>query len=211
MSVQNSLGYNGFPIPIGTILPYAGTKFADPPTGYLFCDGGAYNIDDYPLLAEQLGDTYGLPLDVTQFIVPALFNAVVIGTDVNANDTINSGTQVNYSVTLTEANIPSLPDAFFPVDLGVKPTYTAYAGALGQGILGGTYNQHTGDHTNLAGISCVDTGNVPNSTAINVAYNTASKITLAYTNAAAPINKTLDVTGVTPKSVILNYIIKATY
>jgi microcystin-dependent protein len=212
MSVQNTLGYQGFPIPIGTVLPYAGVKYTDAPAGYLFCDGAEYNIDDYPLLAQQIGDNlYGIASSLLKFKVPDLDNAVVVGVDFNQGTSVPSAGSVDYSLTLTEANIPSLPDSFFAVDLGAAPTYTAYAGTLGQGILGGTYNQHTGDHTGAAGIECVDTGDVQTSTAINVAYNTASKLSLSYTNAAQPLNTTLDVTGIIPKSVVLKYIIKATY
>ena len=39
MSVNNSLGNDGFPTPVGTILPFMGQDGNDLPTAWLYCDG----------------------------------------------------------------------------------------------------------------------------------------------------------------------------
>jgi len=63
MSVGNSLGYQGFPLPVGTVLPFAGAPALLPggqlPYGWLPCDGSSYNIADYPDLYRIIGTTYG--------------------------------------------------------------------------------------------------------------------------------------------------------
>lgn len=42
--------------PVGTILPYMGTKV---PQHYLICDGTVLNIADYEVLAHQIEDEFG--------------------------------------------------------------------------------------------------------------------------------------------------------
>lgn len=62
MSVGNSLGYQGFPLPVGTVLPFAGAPAltgGQLPYGWLPCDGTSYNIADYPDLYKIIGTTYG--------------------------------------------------------------------------------------------------------------------------------------------------------
>ena len=62
MSVGNSLGYQGFPLPVGTVLPFAGAPAltgGQLPYGWLPCDGSSYNIADYPDLYRIIGTTYG--------------------------------------------------------------------------------------------------------------------------------------------------------
>lgn len=56
MSVSNSLGYQGFPIPVGSVLPYAGQIT---PSGWLICDGTTYSTNDYPALFGVIGNKYG--------------------------------------------------------------------------------------------------------------------------------------------------------
>jgi microcystin-dependent protein len=56
MSVSNSLGYQGFPIPVGSVLPYAGQIT---PSGWLICDGTLYSPNEYPALFSVIGNKYG--------------------------------------------------------------------------------------------------------------------------------------------------------
>ena len=54
MSISNSTGSAGFPIPIGTIIAFAGQVI---PATYLLCNGTPYNTGQYPILFELLGGT----------------------------------------------------------------------------------------------------------------------------------------------------------
>ncbi len=74
MSVNNSLGYNGFPLPVGTILP---TVLKDPPnqvgSAWLFCGGQELAKKDYPELYSAIGDNYNLSTTASdKFCLPDL-------------------------------------------------------------------------------------------------------------------------------------------
>jgi hypothetical protein len=63
----------GYLVPAGTIMPHAAvnlTTGAGVPTGWLLCDGGLYNSNDYPALFSTIGNRYGF--SGTQFRVPDL-------------------------------------------------------------------------------------------------------------------------------------------
>ncbi len=54
-NVISSTGGSGSPpVPVGTVLPYAG---ATAPSGWLMCDGSEFSADDWPALASVLGTT----------------------------------------------------------------------------------------------------------------------------------------------------------
>jgi hypothetical protein len=72
MSVKNTFGYNGFPIPVGSIIPWAvGNNGQGAPTTYLICDGSLYLRSAYPQLFSAIGTIYG-NTDGTNFRVPDL-------------------------------------------------------------------------------------------------------------------------------------------
>ena len=60
MSVNNSLGYEGFPTPVSTILPYMGQDGNSLPSGWLYCDGRELYKLNYPELYATIGDNYNL-------------------------------------------------------------------------------------------------------------------------------------------------------
>jgi hypothetical protein len=55
MSAQNTLGYNDFPVPIATVMGYAGQTV---PAGWLKCDAKSYLTTEYPDLFSAIGDTF---------------------------------------------------------------------------------------------------------------------------------------------------------
>lgn len=67
--------------PVGTVIAYMSTKVPD---HYLACDGAEYNIEDYPLLSDQILDGFGA-VDyfggdgATTFAVPDLRNEFLRG------------------------------------------------------------------------------------------------------------------------------------
>ena len=68
-------------MPIGAILPYAGTT---PPTGYLFCDGSEVRISDYSSLYAIVGYTYKTPsllIGKSTFALPDLRGRFGLGRD----------------------------------------------------------------------------------------------------------------------------------
>lgn len=110
MSVGNTLGYNLFPIPVGCMMPYAGTGTIPCPVGYLVCDGSIYNDGDYPELVSSIGGLYaqgGDPPDT--FRVPNCVGRLVAGTLANAGvshaTSITGGQIAGY---LTEAQMPTI-------------------------------------------------------------------------------------------------------
>lgn len=117
MSVANADGYRGFPLPIGTLLPYAGVASSINNDTFLFCDGGLHLKADYPELAEVLGTIYGVPLDADYFYVPDTIGNFVEGTLVNAGTIIppTTGTTLT-NVALTENEMPTLPSGDFVVN-----------------------------------------------------------------------------------------------
>jgi len=62
------------PFPVGIIIPF-GSDVA--PDGYLLCDGGAYDIDDYPELFAVVGYSFGGA--GSSFNVPSLSSRSPVG------------------------------------------------------------------------------------------------------------------------------------
>jgi len=73
-----------FYLPPGIIMPYGGTATA-PPTGWLFCNGGAHGTAIYPNLFSAIGVTYGG--GGTAFNVPDLRRRMVLGFGTSASGT----------------------------------------------------------------------------------------------------------------------------
>ena len=74
MSVNNSLGYNGFPLPVGTILP---TVLSDPanniPSAWLYCGGQELSKADYAELYQAINDNFNLSTTASdKFCLPDL-------------------------------------------------------------------------------------------------------------------------------------------
>ncbi|MEM1321929.1 MAG: LamG-like jellyroll fold domain-containing protein [Bacteroidota bacterium] len=84
--VQDSMGLL---MPVGAILPYAGTH-SQVPKGWLLCDGSPHNIADYPELSAIINKSFNKDMhgrtinsNPTQFVVPDLRGRFPIGTNTN--------------------------------------------------------------------------------------------------------------------------------
>ena len=82
--------------PVGHIIPYMGNNA---PKHYLICDGGEYNIVDYPYLAQHFTDEFGSVNyfggdGTTTFAVPDLRGEFLRGTGVNSHANQGSGATV---------------------------------------------------------------------------------------------------------------------
>jgi microcystin-dependent protein len=62
-------------ISIGTIIPYCGSTA---PIGWLICNGGTFNSEEYPLLANLVGNTYSASSGTTYYL-PDLRGRAPIG------------------------------------------------------------------------------------------------------------------------------------
>ena len=90
--------------PLGHIIPYMGNNA---PKHYLICDGGEYNIVDYPYLAQHFTDEFGSVNyfggdGTTTFAVPDLRGEFLRGTGVNSHANQGSGSNVGEHQDATE-------------------------------------------------------------------------------------------------------------
>ena len=90
--------------PVGHIIPYMGNNA---PKHYLICDGGEYNIVDYPYLAQHFTDEFGSVNyfggdGTTTFAVPDLRGEFLRGTGVNSHANQGSGSNVGEHQDATE-------------------------------------------------------------------------------------------------------------
>lgn len=79
----SAAGAGGLSVPLGTILPYAGTG-SSVPAGWLLCDGASYQPSQYPELFSLIGNTYGS--NQGQFRVPDLRGRGPVGYNVNEGE-----------------------------------------------------------------------------------------------------------------------------
>ena len=129
MSQSNTLAKEGFPIPIGSILPYMGIASKVPPS-FVICGGQALKIADYPELYDLIGDTFNTGLvAVGEFLLPALNN---IENYIMPNPTLKENASTGAllppvihssdTITIAANQIPPLSAANFSY---VYPTYQA--------------------------------------------------------------------------------------
>lgn len=84
--VANSLSASGagsLSVPLGTILPYAGSA-GSVPSGWLLCDGTSYDVNAYPELFALIGTDYGS--EPNRFKVPNLNGRTPVGYDINQSE-----------------------------------------------------------------------------------------------------------------------------
>ena len=109
-------------VPIGSITMWAGNNLSIP-TGWLLCDGNAYDKSTYPLLYDVIGDTFKTKIIInTKFQVPNLIQRFPLGASINDGKmnngfdengkqiTVNTGLGKkggNNQVILSEKTVPS--------------------------------------------------------------------------------------------------------
>lgn len=204
MSVKDALGYEGYSLPVGTVLAYAGFRV---PPKYLLCDGSTISKSQYPLLFDALQYTYGGLLD--NFDLPYLLNNIINGTEINTGTgTPSSISSATFNPTLIPANIPSIANGQFTVNLGTNPTFTATTGVAGAGVTRTPIGSTNAVPSAVPGtISAYSINGLLTGT-VGVNFNS---MTLAYTGTNAQFNTGLAFVECSPTSYSMLYIIKAEY
>lgn len=123
MSVKDSLGYYNSPIPVGTVIAFAGVN---PPYKWLLCDGAFFSLGVYPLLENILGTTFNTGVPNTA--------GTILVTDNSPNFTITS---LTYDYGAVFAGL------FISVDIGSGATTTieilTYDPVTGNGTFNGSW------------------------------------------------------------------------
>jgi microcystin-dependent protein len=228
MSVANTLGDAYYPLPIGVMMFWVGgarigTTGGEgtgvPPEGWLICEGQTLNKADYPLLAEVVGQQYGIPLDpATQFILPATTGSNKTTADgrlpqyVAANDGLVSGGSsgdANLNFSITEANMPDLAFKGGGQDLGISVSNSVWTSTVNSarqvGVLdnsGASSNQSTTTASFLPnGAPVVGANITPSSTPQNISG----------AGAGDPVVDTIQLDAEVPARYEVPLIIKADY
>lgn len=122
MSLQNTAGFQGYPVPIGTIVPFVGNRpFI--PDGWLLCNGEDRLISDYPDLYAVLGTNYNAnTTPVGYFRTPDLVNhQYILGKAVTDPTIIAGNIAEDIEIPVLTANLPTLSSARFNVtNVGVN-------------------------------------------------------------------------------------------
>lgn len=126
MSISNQTGFGGFPVPIGTVIAYAGIGI---PSKYLKCDGTAFSAVDYPYLASILGGA----------TTPNLIGSIIGGGSTKTLIPTTTYTNPQASLSISADNMP-----FFPATLA---SFSASGALNGTGIGFTALDNYTGPIT----------------------------------------------------------------
>jgi microcystin-dependent protein len=197
MSTQNTVGYNDFPIPIGTVFPYAGSII---PSGYLKCNGAAYNISQYPKLYSVIGNTYLTVVSPGQFQVPQLESLYVKSVSVASGTNIPAAGTVS-PFTIATANLPTIDN------ITVSGTLSGTINPIGVSDSVTTpYASNTAPTPGYIGATSGKT----NAVVITVTNPTTEpKLTYTPPGAVAPVTFSSSVPTSTPANIEMVYIIRA--
>lgn len=193
MSQQNSVGYNGYPIPVGTILPYAGVYV---PETFLLCNGDDVDKLTFPELYQVIGDIYTPSPNPDTFKLPNLVNYYPAGTTTNANVITPPSATCSFELDLQEANMPNISNTNLLLNTTEGAAGTGHTPVICKNLQSNAVNSSsTGDGT---------TKNNNGSDVINVAA------TISVAKNASNTPRTIDITT-TIQNTQMMYIIKAFY
>ena len=166
--IEISGGSGGDTIPIGSIFPFAGTNV---PSGWLLCDGSAFEASAYPALAAAIGGTFGTN-------VPDLRDRFAMG----ASGTTSLGTAGGSATTSTVVAHSHGISGTVTVDaagaLGVSGTATADSGSQNTGQNHGhAVNTSTLSHNHTISLLTSPDGDHDHDTRVNTPTNFARNST----------------------------------
>lgn len=151
-ALMSELKSNYWYVPVGLIAPFGGSLSNQPPAGWLFCDGKAYNGTtnvEFANLFSVIGNAYG-GSSIANFQVPDLRGRVALGQTAENNSGAPSldagisararGTKYgSEDTTLTEYHIPSHSH-----DLSNHTHSGTYSGSMSGSMSGGASVQAQG-------------------------------------------------------------------
>jgi len=198
MSVLNALGYNNFPLPIGSIFAYAGSSTKVPPS-YLLCLGQELAQSAYPELFDVIGSIYGVPVVGTNFIIPDLSVSFVQGASTSGAVVAPSGNASFSPFTLTSAQLPTMTSIALTGTLSGTMSSTGIANT-------NTWALNSGSGSNLI------RGDAPDTSVVDITQTTNA--VFAFSSGVSPVTPvqfptvSLNPTS-TPAAYEITYIIKA--
>lgn len=184
MSISNTTGSSGFPVPIGTIIAFAGQVL---PPKYLLCNGGAFSGASFPILASLLGGTN----------TPNLVGGIIGG-----------GT----TPTIVPASTVGASSASFSIDVANMPAFSTDITVFSaSGNLNGTgqTNSSTQSGANISGSgnNAVFANGQPMTTNVGVTGTTTGQLNA---HAGDPVVAlAVTIVGATPSTIAIQYIIRA--
>ncbi|QIG59353.1 hypothetical protein [Dishui Lake virophage 2] len=196
MSFKSAFGYNGYPIPVGVVIPFAGFI---KPKGYLLCDGSPILQADYPELFRVL-DGVGYGQNATHFNTPNLVDSFIRGTADNQAVVIPAsagGDAITFTV--SEAQMPN-----FSTNSQNALTFSSDMNSTG------LITNNGGDHTQSGGsptqtfLRRNETTHPAGSVTVNL-----SNVTASYAGTGA--TQSVGLTTVEPKHYTMAFYIKADY
>jgi len=174
MSIRNSLGVDGFPFPVGTIMPFAGDA-ADLPNCWEFCDGLPRLKEDYGELYAWLKSSFNVGL-VSQdsFLIPNLstqdtylFPSDTLETDDGAPLPAEIETADGDEILIPLSAIPNFTTGNFTITNPTKQDGVARITLAGRG------NAPQSDY-----YACGDCGASPNIVKLNASSESGGTFTL---------------------------------
>lgn len=84
---SGTVAYLSDVIPVGSMIDFAGTAA---PTGYLVCDGTEVDQVTYAALYAVIGNTWGVAVDPTKFVLPNFQRRVAVGSGGVATPTLSN-------------------------------------------------------------------------------------------------------------------------
>lgn len=186
MSISNQTGAQGFPVPVGTIIAFAGQVL---PPKYLLCNGGAFSGATYPILASLLGGTN----------TPNLVGGIIGG---GTTRTVVPGSAVGPL------------SASFSIDVANMPAFsTTRQSFSASGALNGTgqtnSSPQSGANISGSGNNAVYHNGQPMQTNVGV---TGTVVASLIAHAGDPVVATnINITNIEPNTIEIQYIVKASY
>lgn len=160
--VTSGITTNPPDVPTGTIIPYGGSSA---PSGYLLCDGTAYDRATYAELFAIIGISYGNGNGSSTFNVPDLRGRTVVGSGTGAGESrTSSGVPIGTALTSrAKGDYFGEETHVLTVAELAEHSHSVLAYIAGAGYT--TLNAAIGTNTNVAGGAVVNTGS-------NAAHNT---------------------------------------
>ena len=185
MSISNQTGASGFPVPIGTIVAFAGQVV---PPKYLLCNGGAFSGATYPILASLLGGTN----------TPNLVGGIIAGG--TTRSPIN-------------ARQYGPASALFDIDVANMPAFTTTRQSFSaSGNLNGTGQTNSSTQkgtTSGSGNNAVYSGGQDMQTNVGV---TGTVVASLIAHAGDPVEAiNINITDLSPATIAIQYIVRASY